>query len=338
MRKGHEATVYCRGERSKLSTYKGVELIYTPHSSNKFLDFPLQALRSTFDALPRQFDILHYFGTDSSIFTIIPRALSRKVVISLDGLTWNRSSYPRWVRIALRFSSWLPLYLPNATIVDSLYVKEWYRRTYGKAPVYINYGAKISSRGADHTVLHKFGVEENRYILSVGRLVPEKGIHHLISAFNDLETRSKYALVIVGRNPYESTYESSLRRLAKDNVKFLGYVYGSDMENLFKGAYLYVSASELEGTSLALLSAMGFGNCVLVSDIPENLETIGDAGVSFRNRDPRDLHEKMLPLLSNPEIVSNYRWKAIERVARFYSWDSAADRTEQLYLSLIADS
>jgi glycosyltransferase involved in cell wall biosynthesis len=219
-----------------------------------------------------------------------------------------------------------------------MYVREWYRKTYGKAPIYINYGATVSSRGADHTVLHKLGVEENRYVLSVGRLVPEKGVHHLISAFNDLETRTKYSLVIVGRNPYESTYESSLRRLAKDNVKFLGQVYGSDMENLFKGAYLYVNASELEGTSLALLSAMGFGNCVLVSDIPENLETMGDAGVSFRNGDVSDLREKMLHILSDPRIVSNCRRKAVERVARAYSWDSAADRMEQLYLSLIADS
>jgi glycosyltransferase involved in cell wall biosynthesis len=142
-------------------------------------------------------------------------------------------------------------------------------------------------------------------------------------------------LVIVGGNPYSSEYELSLRKMADENVKFLGYVYGSDMENLFKGAYLYVSASELEGTSPALLSAMGFGNCVLVSDIAENLETVGDAGLTFKSTDVQDLRDKLSWLLSNPTTIEDYRERALKRVERRYSWDSVAERTEKLYSSLL---
>ena len=123
--------------------------------------------------------------------------------------------------------------------------------------------------------------------------------------------------------------------MAKNNVKFLGYVYGLDMENLFKGAYAYVTASELEGTSPALLSAMGFGNCVLASDIPENLETIGDAGLTFRSGDEQDLCDKMSYLLSDPTVVQSFRGKALQRVARQYSWDSIAEQTERLYSRLL---
>jgi glycosyltransferase involved in cell wall biosynthesis len=332
-RKGHNVTVYCSSQSiPNHSMYKGVTLINVARRSNKFLDYPSRSMLSTLDAMGRDFEILHYFGTDSSIFTLLPRILRRKTVISLDGLTWNRSSYPQWVRIALRASSWLPLYLPHAAVVDSLYVQRWYATTFGRAPFYVPYGAESSLRGADAEVLKKYRVGNDEYVLFVGRLVPEKGVHYLVQAFNALGKQLGFKLIIVGRDPYNSGYESSLRKMAGDSVIFVGYVYGSDIENLYKGAYLYVTASELEGTSPALLSAMGFGNCVLASNIPENLETIGDAGVTFRNKDVCDLREKMVQLLSSPDVVENYRRRAVKRVAEFYSWDSVAERMEQLYL------
>ncbi len=293
VQKGHEVTVYCGSwahSIAKCSSYKGVNLTYVAGSSRKFLDYPARSFLSTIDAISKDFEILHYYGTDSSVFTFLPRILSgkKKVVMSLDGFAWNRSSYPHWLQLALRSSARLPLYIPHATIVDSRQVSEWYKKTYGAATEYIPYGAKVSPRNANPDVLRKFGLEDNEYLLFVGALVREKGVHYLIRAFNDLHLRSKMKLAIVGGNPYSSGYELDLRKMAGENVKFVGYVYGSDVEHLFKGAYLYVTASELEGTSPALLSAMGFGNCVVVSDLIENIETVGGAGVTFRNRDIGD--------------------------------------------------
>jgi len=334
-KKGHDVTVYCSSQSiPRHSLYKGVTLINVRGMSNKFLDFPSRSMLSTLDAMGRDFEILHYFGTDSSIFTLLPRIIRKKTVISLDGLTWNRSSYPGWVRTVLRATAFLSLYLPHATVVDSTHVRDWYRHTFGRSPIYIPYGANVSQREAKRDVLQRFGLEENTYVLFVGRLVPEKGVHHLIWAFNKLDG-GLFKLAIVGGDPYGSQYESSLRKMAGPNVKFLGYVYGSDVENLFKGAYLYVTASELEGTSPALLSAMGFGNCVLVSDIPENIETAGDAGFTFRNGDPDDLLRQLSRLLSDSAIVEEFRERAVRRIAQQYLWDSVAERTEKLYLSLI---
>jgi len=335
VKRGHEVTVYCADSDStrRVSSYQGVRLISVPHSRNKFLDYPFRSLISTLDAISRDLDVLHYYGTDSAIFTILPRVLSRKVVISLDGRAWNRISYPIWVRAALWLSSWPALYVPQAITVDSMSVREWYRSRCGKAPIFIPYGAEVSPRGADPEALRRFGLERDEYVLFVGALIPEKGIHYIIQAFKGIE--SKFQLAIVGANPYESSYERSLRKLAGRDVKFLGSVWGPEIENLYKGAYLYVNASETEGTSPALLSAMGCGNCVLVSDIPENLETIGNAGIPFRNRDSEDLRKKIQQLLTDAEMVEAYRKKAVHRVAQLYSWDSVADQMERLYSSLI---
>ncbi len=80
---------------------------------------------------------------------------------------------------------------------------------------------------------------------------------------------------------------------------------------------------------------MGFGNCVLVSDIPENLETVGDAGVAFKNRDCDDLRHKMQYLISNSDVVCDYRKRAVERITKLYTWDSVVERMEKLYSSLM---
>ena len=336
--KGHDVTVYCGSQSDqKYDTYRGVKLINMNLLANKTLDFSFRGLLSTFDALGRRYEILHYFATESAFYAMIPRVMLRKAVISLYGFSWNRPSYPRWVRTALRLSSWPALHVPQASTVDSMYAREWYRREYGKAPIFIPYGAKVMPRVVDPKVLNQFGLEPDQYLLYVGFLLPEKGVHYIIRAFNEIEC--EFPLVIVGADPYRSSYERSLRRMPSGrDVRFLGTVWGSDMENLYKGAYLYVNASETEGTSPGILQAMGCGNCVVASDIPQNLETIGEAGVPFRNKNPEDLARKIKLLLSDADIVEDHRRKAVDRVTRFYSWDSIADRFEKVYMSLSRDA
>lgn len=268
-RKGHEIIVYCgyRGSKPQTKSYKGVQLIFVPCLRSKFLDFPFRAFVSTLDVLHRNVDIVHLFGSDAWPFTFVPRIMLLETVLSLDGLVWNRLSYPTLVRKILRATAGFALYLPHVTIVDSKSVQDWYRKNFDKPPTYVPYGANIDLTDPDETILSKKGVGNKKYILFVGRLVQEKGVHYLVEAFGKIKT--DFELVIVGGDPYGKEYESFLRKKANGNTKFLGYVYGKDFQNLCKGAYLYVTPSDLEGTSPALLTAMALGKCVLVSDIPE---------------------------------------------------------------------
>jgi glycosyltransferase involved in cell wall biosynthesis len=84
-----------------------------------------------------------------------------------------------------------------------------------------------------------------------------------------------------------------------------------------------------------LLTAMALGKCVLVSDIPENLETVGDAGFSFRHGDSEDLKEKLQFLFANPAIVERMQIKAIDRVRKYYDWNEITDQMEKIYISLM---
>ena len=334
-KKGHEIIVYCgyRGSKPRTKSYKGIRLIYVPCLGSKFLDFPFRGFVSTLDVLHRNVDIVHFFSSDAWPFIFVPRMMLLETVLSLDGLVWNRSSYPTWVRKILRATAGFALYLPHVTIVDSKSVQDWYFKNFGRLPTYVPYGANIDLADSDETLLNEKGLGNGRYILFVGRLVHEKGVHYLVEAFRKIKT--DFDLVIVGGDPYGKEYESFLRKNASDNTRFLGYVYGKDCQNLYKGAYLYVSPSDLEGTSPALLTAMALGKCVLVSDIPENLETIGDAGFSFRHGDPEDLKEKLQFLLANPSVVNRVQRKAIDRVSNHYNWNKITDQMEKIYLTLL---
>jgi glycosyltransferase involved in cell wall biosynthesis len=333
-KKGHEIIVYCgrRDSGPQTKSYKHVQLLYVPCLKSKFLDFPFRAFVSTLDVLHRNVDIVHFYGSDAWPFTLLPRILSSRTVLSVDGLVWNRSSYPIWVRKILRLTAGLALYFPHATTVDSKSVRGWYSKNFDKPPIYVPYGANIDLTEPDETILMRKSLKKNRYVLFVGRLVCEKGVHYLVEAFKKIKTDFK--LVIVGGDPYGKEYESFLRGKANENTTFLGYVYGKDYENLCKGAYLYVTPSELEGTSPALLTAMALGKCVLVSDTPENLETIGDAGFSFRHGDSEDLREKLQFLLANPDTVDKIQMKAIHRVREHYDWNKITDQMEKIYVSL----
>jgi glycosyltransferase involved in cell wall biosynthesis len=333
-KKGHEITVYCgyRGNEPRIKSYKNINLTYVKCLDRKFLDFPFRGILSTFNALDHDFEIIHFYGTDAWPFALLPRIKSSKTVLSLDGLPWKRTSYPIWVRRLLSSTARFALYFPHLTTVDSKYVQEWYRNNFGESPVYVPYGANINLSKPNEMVLEKYGLRNKRYILFVGRLVYEKGVHFLVYAFNRIKT--DFNLVIVGGDPYGKEYEGFLKRIANKNVKFLGYVYGDEFEHICKGAYLYVTPSMLEGTSLALLTAMALGKCALVSNIPENLETIGDAGFSFRSGDIQDLKLKLDFQLKEPNLVDQLQEKAVTRIKENYNWDIIAGELEQIYYCL----
>ena len=83
--------------------------------------------------------------------------------------------------------------------------------------------------------------------------------------------------------------KDELKELAKgdERILFTGFVQGAMLEELYSNAYIYTLPSDLEGMPLSLLEAMSYGNCCLVSDIPECAEVVEDKAsirAKFDNR------------------------------------------------------
>jgi glycosyltransferase involved in cell wall biosynthesis len=166
-------------------------------------------------------------------------------------------------------------------------------------------------------------------VLFVGRLVPEKGVHFLCEAFSQIKTDMKLALV--GGLSFSQDYVNVLKRYESDRVRLLDYVFGEALEELWSNAYCVVQPSTMEGLSIALLEALSYGRCVLVSDIPENMEVAEECALSFKSKDVADLRDKLSHLIAHPEEVARYGAQARTHIAQHYSWDNVAESHARLY-------
>lgn len=331
--RGHEVTVYCRAHSAATHErlYRGMRRIELPSLHQKHLDTPTHTALAAMHALTHRSDVVHLFGVGNASWAPALRFAARGSVISVDGMDWRRRKWSAPVRMLLGRSSWLAIRAFNACITDSREVQHYYREKFGREPHYIAHGVDLRPV-TTRAELDARGLDDRGYVLFVGRITPEKGVHHLIEAFTGLDTEKR--LVIVGDGSGDPAYWKSLHLLAGGDprVLLLGPVYGEGVRGLFAHAYLYVQPSEIEGTALSLVEAMGFGNAVLVSNIPENLETVGEAGLSFDIAHPViSLRARLQELLASPDLVQCRRQKSLDYARGNFSWERVADEHERLY-------
>lgn len=336
VQRGHEVTVYCRSHHITYpeNSYLGMRLVKLPTIANKYLDTIVHSFISSVHALPQRYDIALYFIAGNSLVAWIPRLAGAKTIINVDGLDWKREKWPTLAKKYIQFSEYLSTRLPNLCLTDSVVVQNYYKDTYGSVPPYIPYGSDVDIVPPGET-LARFGLEAGRYVLFVGRLVPENCAHHLVEAFRNLPTDLK--CVIVGDAPYAEDYIAALKQSAGNDprIVFTGYVFGKGYQELGSNARIFVETSGVGGTHPALIEAMAFGNCVITHDTAENLETIGDAGFAYNGKTgAADLERVLARLLADPELVADYAACAKQRADTVYTWDSVTDAYERLFYTL----
>ena len=339
VQRGHEVTVYCRSHHIRLKDeyYRGIRLVKLPTIQNKFLDTIVHTFLSTLHASRLDFDIVLIFIAGNSLVSFIPRLARQRVVLNVDGLDWKRQKWNALAKRYIRFAEYLATVFPHEIVTDSRVVQSYYLGKYGKSSTYIAYGGDIEAvPGGEY--LEKYGLQSHRYVLFVGRLVPENCAHHLIDAFNGLNPPSGFKCVVVGDAPYAKEYISSLREVTNAGVVFTGYLFGAAYRELASNAYVFVETSEVGGTHPALLEAMALGNCVIVNDTMENLETIADASFSYEGERGADaLRDRLAELFDRPDLVEEYGRRAKERVEEHYSWQRVTDDYERLFYQLLED-
>src|SRR5262249_43975548 len=134
---------------------------------------------------------------------------------------------------------------------------------------------------------------------------------------------------------FSQEYVETLKKYQSDRILLLDYIYGEALEELWSNAYLVVQPSTMEGLSIALLEALSYGRCVLLSDIPENVEVAEESAPSFKSRDVADLKAKLEMLLARPDVVKRYESQARDHILQRYSWDTVADGTAALYREVL---
>ena len=335
--RGHEVVVYSMKHYGDVpAVINGMRIVPVPTIRHRALEKIVSGATAGLKAvgLPRDM-IMHFHATAAGLYAFMSRLKGRRCVLQLHGVDWQRSRWNGGLSLALKLIEWTSIHQPHVITAVSRAQCRFYEDRYGVKVTYVPTGADIKPHARPREIA-SWGLRPQRYVLFASRLVREKGAHYLIRAFRRLAT--EFHLVIAGDARGEKDYKEELSRLAAGDSRILfpGFVEGRPLEELFSNSAVYVQPSEVEGLSIALLEAMSYGSCCLVSDIPENLEALGDCGVSFRNKDVDDLSRKLEALLAVGGADNPFAIRARERVRTEYSWDMVADRFEELYSSLEA--
>jgi len=327
--RGVHVDVFCRLYYTPTGTsYHDIGLLRRPSVHTKHLDTATHVALCTAESMMRRYDVVHFHALGPSLFASLPRLTGSRTVVTVHGLDWQREKWGKAASWVLRHCEGPAAHFPNRTIVVSKTLREHFRKVHGIEAVYIPNGT-LMPQPRPPRKLAALGLEPGKYVLFVGRLVPEKGVHYLCEAFSGIRTDMKLALV--GGLSFSQDYVSLLKRYESDRIRLLDYVFGEALEELWSNAYCVVQPSTMEGLSIALLEALSYGRCVLVSDIPENMDVAEECALSFRSKDVVDLRSKLDHLIRQPEEVERYGAQARAHIAQHYSWDNVAESTARLY-------
>ncbi len=277
------------------------------------------------------YDVVHIHAEGPAAFCWIPRLMGKRVIVTIHGLDHKRA---KWGKIASFYIKWgkkNAVRFADEIIVLSADMQQYFKENYRRDTVLIPNGVERPQPKNAELIMKQFDLEKDSYILYLGRIVPEKGISYLIQAFKGVRTRKK--LVIAGGSSDSHDFFNQLKALAKEDprIVFTGFVQGDILKELYSNSYLYCLPSELEGMPLSLLEAMSYGNCCLVSDIPECMEVVEENAVAFKNRNTEDLREKLQYLVAHRDIVEKYKKESSDFVCEKYRWDDVAEKTLELY-------
>ena len=339
-KKGYHVDAYNRSgyhvsgkqfDEKRGKVYNGIRLFTIPTFKSSSLNAIVYTFLATLRSLVGRYGMIHYHAEGPCTMMGIPKFFGISTVATIHGLDWQRAKWGNLAAKVLKYGEKTAVRKADEIIVLSRNVQDYFRQQYGRETVYIPNGIDKPARREAREITERFGLHKDDYILFLARLVPEKGAHYLIEAYQELQTDKK--LVIAGGDSHAEEYMEKIYGYAKGNSKIVltDFVQGRVLEELFSNAYVFVVPSDIEGMSISLLEAMSYGNCCLVSDIPENLEVVEDKAATFRGGDVADLCAKLRFLLEQEEEVKRYKEVSSQFICGKYNWEEVVDETIKVY-------
>ncbi len=201
------------------------------------------------------------------------------------------------------------------------------------------------------SVIPQFGVDTERFspgatvarsftVGYLGRLVPEKGIADLISAFERLPPSSR--LIIAGDGPQADYVEIATSRLKKEGrLERYPRIPSNDVPALLRRLDVLVLPSRTtarwtEQYGRVLIEAMASGVPVVGSSSGEIPEVIGPAGLTFPEGDVAALTQRLLELEEDETLRNRLASEGRQRVLSEYSQKRIASKTFEVYEQMMS--
>jgi len=349
---GHDVLVYNRKgehvsgaenniiEYKKAYEYRGIQVRTVFTLPNKSLNAIVYSFFATLRACVTKCDVVHFHAEGPCAMIPLAKLFGKKCVATIHGLDWQRAKWGGFATRFLLFGEKMAAKWADEVIVLSTGVQEYFQKEYGRKTLLIPNGITKPLLYEPDKIVDKYGLQKEGYLLFLARLVPEKGAHTLMKAYD--KSNLTIPLVIAGGGSHSGDYEIEVKKLAecinqKEGKKIIltGFIQGKILEELYSNALLYVLPSEIEGMPLSLLEAMSYGNICLTSDIIENTSVTEHYGFSFENKNIDDLCKALEKLAEEMQRARAFTREEIQQfILDKYNWDDVVKRTLECYESI----
>jgi glycosyltransferase involved in cell wall biosynthesis len=341
---GHTVDLFARSSYTNLPAYheydfNGVNVVAVPCPGYRGFDCVFSSALGAVLSSRQIYDIVHFHALVPALFTWLPKiASSAQIVVTCQGLDWQRDKWGKASSQLILLGEKAAVRFADSIIVVSEALRSYFQQTYDRATVYIPNGpAGYADSDPNFAYGASLGLERQRYMIFLGRLVPEKCPDLLIKAFQRLQPPG-WKLVLVGGNSDTSSYISKLTELAaaNSNVLFTGELRGKYLSEIVRNAGLFVLPSKLEGLPLAMLEAMYEGIPVVGSDIlPHQQLLTQKRGLLFQSENLDSCMQQINWAIHHPQEMKVMAGKAQQYVKLNYNWDHITAENLRLYETLM---
>ncbi len=333
---GCEVVVFTRKPYvdKSITRYQGVRLVPLPTLRHKTLEALIHTFLSVVVSGRYKPDIVHIQGIGPGFFAWLARILGNKVVLTTHGANYQHLKWNPLEKFILRFFERVSLQWSHGVIAISEPIAKELQAKYHRYPTVIPNGVNIMEPARTEVKLQELNIQKGKYLLAVGRLVPEKGFHDLLEAFRGLKLTG-WKLIIVGSADHPSDYSISLLQKGQNSgaIIFTGFLTGVPLYELYTHAGLFILPSYYEGLPISLLEAMSFGLTCIASNIEGNKNISLPQDHYFEVGNIDSLKATILRMLKGKPAAE--KSAQIHYIKENYSWDKVALSTLEVYQKVL---
>ncbi|MCC5979646.1 MAG: DUF1972 domain-containing protein [Salinarimonas sp.] len=333
---GYRVIVYCQEDVDKVTqrfTYdmwEGVERVKIEISRKGPLGTLEFDLHSILEARNRE-GVCLVLGYNTAALLPLLRSRNRPILTNMDGMEWKRDKWSAPVRAWLRANERIAIWSSNQLVADHPAIADYLGGLGARAKTtMIPYGAD-PVESADGELLRPFGIEPNRYVVSIARIEPENGILTAVRAWREKPRYGK--LVVLGKLDPQNDYHRMLVAEASDDVVFPGAIYTHDTIaaiRYFSRAYFH--GHRVGGTNPSLVEALAAGCPVLAHDNVFNRWTAGEGQFFFS--DETSCADAFERIFNDDAALAAAKVKARARAAEAFRWNDVLSTYEDAMLEL----
>lgn len=176
---------------NKPFVYNGVRVVPVPTFEAKGLAALTSSFFATLKAIAARPDVIHYHAEGPCVMLRLAHWAGIRTVATIHGLDWQRAKWGKFASAYLKFGERTAAKCADEIIVLSESMRQYFQEKYGRSTHFIPNGIEYGEPVSAQEITEKYGLHKNDYVLFLGRIVPEKGVHYLIEAFSKLNTNKK---------------------------------------------------------------------------------------------------------------------------------------------------